>query len=131
MKKLFSFLSCTLIVLFLSAMPITFATDIDFWDVKTTFKIGGVDKTKVVVATGTNSAIAYGVRSVIGSSTFSSGLGTVTCVLGPTLDTISVTNAHVTGTSSGANVTLKVYGTDTTTLATGASNVQWLAIGTP
>lgn len=130
MKKLFSFLVCALIALSLSAIPKTFATDIDILDVKTTFKVGGADKTKVVVATGTNSAIAYGVKSVTGSSTFSSGLGTVTCVL-DTLDTISATNAHVTGTSSGANVTLKVYGTDTTTLATGASIVQWLAIGTP
>lgn len=105
-------------------------TPIDNLDVTSTFKIAGVDKTKVVVATGTNTALAFGVKSITGSSTFSTGLGTVTAVFGMG-DTTGADVGRVTGTSSGANATLKVYGVGTTTLSGTAAVVNWLAIGTP
>ena len=133
MKKLFSFLVCALIALFLSAMPKTFATDIDILDVKTAFKIGGVDKTKLVTTTATGTAFARGIASVTGSSTVSSGLGTATAVF-VSLTEISDDVRYAMGTSSGANITLKVYGIGAgtaTALSTTATNVEWLAIGTP
>lgn len=92
------------------------------------------EKANVVVTTSANQVIAMGVRAVTGSSTFSiSGIGTVTAVI-PGLTVISDDIRYVMGTSSGANVTLKVYGVGAgtaTALSTTATVVEYLAIGTP
>lgn len=88
------------------------------------------EKANVVVTTASNKAIASGVQSVTGSSTFSSGLGTVTAVIANG-DTMGADVGVTTGTSSGANITLKVYGAGTTTLSGTAAVVNWLAFGTP
>src|SRR3990167_9328022 len=108
-NKIVGMFLCAFIAIFLTASPIVFATDIDVLDVKTTLKIGGVDKTKVVTSTATGTAFAKGVASVTGSSTISSGLGTVTAVL-VSLTVVSNDVRYACGTSSGANVTLKAYG---------------------
>lgn len=131
MKKLLKYFLSVLCVFAVSA-PLVFGdlAKPDILDVQTTFKIAGVDKTKVVTATGTNTAMAFGVKSITGSSTFATGLTTVTSVyaLG---DTIGADVGVISGTSSGANTTLKVYGVGTTTLSGTAVNVNWFAIGTP
>lgn len=90
------------------------------------------EKANVVVTTSPNQAIVSGITSFTGTTSVSSGLGTATNVIA-FIDSGSFANtkAYVVGTSSGGDVVLKVYGTDTTTLATGATVVHWLAIGTP
>lgn len=135
MKQLFSLIPCALIALLLLLMPpIAFATDIDVLDVKTTFKIEGVDRTRVVVSSGTNTAIVYGVQSVTGSSTFNpAGIGTLSAVF-VGLDTIADDARYVTGTSSGQNITAEVYGIGAgtvTAISSTPTRVFWLAIGTP
>lgn len=134
MKKLVTVLLCTL---FLSAVitgaKCARATDIDVLDVKTTFKIGGVSKNNVVITTTSGKAIAFGVRSVTGTSTFASGLGTVTAVIA-TPDAIADDVRYVMGTSTAGNITLSVYGISagtSTALSTTPANVNWQAVGTP
>lgn len=134
MKKLLKYFLSVLCVFAVSA-PLVFGdlAKPDILDVQTTFKIGGVDKTKLVTTTATGTAFAKGVTSVTGSSTISSGLGTVAVVL-VSLTTISDDVRYAAGTSSAANITLKVYGIGAgtaTALSTTATNVEWFAIGTP
>lgn len=134
-NKIFSKIAPVIcLTLFFLILPqIILATDIDVLDVMTTFKVGGVDKTKLVITTATGTAFAKSVASVTGSSTISSGLGTVTAVF-VSLTAISDDVRYAMGTSSGANVTVKVYGIGVgtaTVLSTTATNVEWLAIGTP
>ena len=133
LKSVCTMLFCAAVSLFLMASPIVSATDIDVLDVKTTFKVGGVDKTKVVTSTATGTAFAKGVASVTGSSTISSGLSTVTAVF-VSLTVVSDNVRYACGTSSGSNITLKAYGIGigtATVLSTTETPIEWLAIGTP
>lgn len=135
MKKSRIFFVCAFIALFFAiASPVASASDIDILDVKTTFKIGGVDKTRVVISDGTNTVIVKGVQSVTGSSTFNpSTVGTLSAVL-VSLDTIANDARYAAGTSSGQNITLSVYGIGAgtaTTLSTTATRVHYIAVGTP
>lgn len=109
------------------------ATDIDILDVKSTFKIGGVTKNNVVITTSSGKAIAFGVRSVTGTSTFASGLTTVTAVIA-TPDAIVDDVRYVMGTATAGNITLQVYGINagtSTALSTTPVNVNWQAVGLP
>lgn len=93
----------------------------------------GYAQTYKLIAPGANAKIKYGIQVVTGSSTFSSGLGTVTAVVALP-DAIGDDKRYVMGTSSGANITLKVYGVGAgtaTALSTTATNVQWFAVGSP
>lgn len=132
MKKTFLKMCC--IVLFLLVMPaIVFATDIDILDVKSTFKIGGVTKNNVVVTTTSGKAIAFGVQSVTGTSTFASGLTTVTAVIA-TPDAIVDDVRYVMGTATAGNITLEVYGIGagtSTAISATPVNVNWQAVGIP
>lgn len=99
----------------------------------TLFAGQGYAQSYKMLAPDANAKIQYGIRAVTGSSTFSSGLGTVTAVVALP-DAIGDDKRYVMGTSSGANITLKVYGVGAgtaTALSTTATNVQWLAIGSP
>lgn len=129
-----TFLKAGYVVLFLLVMPIiVFATDIDVLDIKSTFKIGGVSKDNVVVTTASGKAIAFGVRSVTGTSTFASGLTTVTAVIA-TPDAIADDVRYVMGTATAGNITLQVYGIGTgtsTAQSTTPVNVNWQAVGVP
>ena len=129
-----TFLKAGCVILFLLIMPaIVFATDIDVLDVKSTFKVGGVTKNNMVVTTTSGKAIAFGVRSVTGTSTFASGLTTVTAVIA-TPDAIVDDVRYVIGTSTAGNITLQVYGIGagtSTAISTTPVNVNWQAVGLP
>ncbi|MCF6147280.1 MAG: hypothetical protein E3K37_01330 [Candidatus Kuenenia sp.] len=93
------------------------------------------EKANILVTTSPNQIIAMGIKgAVTGSSTFTiSGIGTVTSVIAG-LTAVADDVRYVMGTSSGANVTLKVYGIGAgtaTALSTTAANVEYIAIGTP
>ena len=118
MKKLF----CSLLIVgFIGFVPI--------YD-----KVFAGEKANVLVTNVPNQIMIKSVRAVTGSSTFTvTGIGTVTGILA-SLTAISDDVRHVMGTTSGANVTLKVYGVGAgtaTALSTTAANVEYLAIGTP
>lgn len=132
MKSRYKILLCALFALAIGTTLYADTMKPDILDVQTTFKIAGVDKTNIVTATGTNTAIKMGVSSVTGSATVATGLTTVTGVVA-SLDSgsLAATKAHVVGTSSAGNITIKVYGTDTTTLASDAAVVHWFATGIP
>lgn len=104
----------------------------DICDVQTMFKIAGVDKTNLVTSTGTNSAMISGTAVITGSATIATGLTTAKKVIAM-LDSgsLSGARAYVVGTASAGNAIIKVYGTDTTTIAGSAATVHWLAEGTP
>lgn len=98
-------------------------------------KVFAGEKANVLVTTSAGQVIVMGVKgAVTGSSTFTiSGIGTVTAVI-PGLTAISDDVRYAMGTSSGANVTLKVYGVGAgtaTAISTTAANVEYIAIGTP
>lgn len=132
MQKTFFKAGC--VILFLLIIPvIVFATDIDILDVKSTFKVGGVTKNNMVVTTSSGKAIAFGVRSVTGTSTFASGLTTVTAVIA-TPDAIADDVRYVMGTATAGNITLQVYGIGagtSTAQSTTPVNVNWQAVGVP
>ena len=125
---------CTLLaaIFFAVASPVVFATDIDVLDVKTTFKIGGVDKTTVVIATGSNTALKLTTVSLVsGSATVASGLGTPTGALFlPKLSSAGTTTASFDYTISGTNVIFYAFNL---TGATSTSNYDGTALiyGTP
>lgn len=98
-------------------------------------KVFAGEKANVLVTTSPNQVIAMGVKgAVTGSSTFTiTGIGTVTAVIAG-LTAVADDVRYAMGTSSGANVTLKVYGLGAgtaTALSTTAANVEYIAIGTP
>lgn len=135
MRKIMKYISfLCLLCAFAVSSPLLFADTMkpDILDVQTTFKIAGVDKTNIVTSTGTNTAIISGTTELTGSSTVATGLTTATRVIA-FLDSASLSGAraYVVGTTSAGNAILKVYGTDTTTLAGSAATVHWLAVGTP
>lgn len=135
MKKLMKYLSflCILCVFMVGVTPPLLHADTikpDICDVQTTFKIGGVDKTKVVVGSGTNTAIAYGVQAVTGSATVATGLGTVTAAVA-NVETVGTDTAFVGVSKSGANITMSVYPPGTSTLSVTEVNVYWEAAGSP
>lgn len=133
MKIIFSFFACTLIALFLSAMPTAFATRINDLDVGT-FSIDGVAATKVIVGQATGTAFVHGVASVTGSSTFNpANIGTLSAVF-VGLDTMVDDARYAIGTSSGQNIIASVYGIGAgtaTAISTTATRVHYIAIGTP
>ena len=98
-------------------------------------KVYAGEKANVLVTNVPNQIFVKGVKSAVtGSSTFTvTGIGTVTGVLA-SLTAISDDVRYAMGTTSGANVTLKVYGETngtTTVLSTTPANVEYLAVGTP
>lgn len=98
-------------------------------------KVFAGEKANVLVTTSPNQIIAMGVKAAVtGSSTFTiTGIGTVTAVIAG-LTAVADDVRYAMGTSSGANVTLKVYGVGAgtaTALSTTAANVEYIAIGTP
>ena len=98
-------------------------------------KANAGEKANVLVTTSPNQTIVMGVKSAVtGSSTFTiTGLGTVTAVIAG-LTAVADDVRYAMGTSSGANVTLKVYGVGAgtaTAISTTAANVEYIAIGTP
>ena len=132
MKKLFPFILCAFVALFLMASPIVFATDIDILDVKTTFKIGGVDKTKIVTATGTNTVLKLTTVSLVsGSVTVASGLGTpIGALFLPKLSSTGTTTATFDYTISGTNVILYAFDRTGATSTSGYDGTA-LIYGTP
>lgn len=137
MNKLMKYLYflCVFCVFAMSA-PLLYADTMkpDIIDVQSTFKIAGVDKTKLVISDGTNTTMVKGVQSVTGSSTFNpTTIGTLSAVL-VSLDTIVGDARYAIGTTSGQNITLSVYGIGagtTTALSTTATRVHYIAVGTP
>lgn len=134
-NKIIGRLLCVLCIFAVNA-PLLYA-DIqkpDILDVQTTFKIAGVDKTKLVISDGTNTVMVKGVQSVTGSSTFNpTTIGTLSAVL-VSLDTIVDNARYAIGTTSGQNITLSVYGVGAgtaTVLSTTATRVHYIAVGTP
>ena len=119
MKKLF----CSLLIIgFIGLMPII-------------SNVFAGEKANVLVTNVPNQIMVKGVKSAVtGSSTFTvTGIGTVTGVL-VSLTVISDDVRYAMGTSSGANATIKVYGLGAgtaTAISTTATNVEYLAVGTP